>query len=163
MKIGGWNAQVWAKYHCGADWCYDPGFNSGTDQAIEDLFGARKGIFLGGIKLVIRIMIIDQFMKIGVLRMTYYINHRNWNNLLGRQFEVKKVTWVNEKGHTPHPPGLHHQARPVSVTLHLLRSYIFIISDLQSFSGTYDVGVIRFWVHQTAEQHKHAIRNYGSC
>ena len=106
-------------------------------------------------------MIIDRFIRIGVLRMTYYINHRNWDNLLGRQLEVKKVTRVNEKGHIPHPLGLHHQARPVSVTLHLLRN--FIILNLQSFLGTYDVGVICFWPHKTAEQHKPAIRNYGSC
>ena len=69
VNVGGWKAQEETKLQCGAECCYDSGFNSGTNQAIEDLFSALtgKGTFLGGIKL--EIMIIDRLMKIGVLRL----------------------------------------------------------------------------------------------
>jgi hypothetical protein len=40
VNVGGWKAQEETKFQCGAQCCYDSGFNSGTNQAPEDLFGA---------------------------------------------------------------------------------------------------------------------------
>ena len=71
-----------------------------------------KGTFLDGNKD-------NSSLQIGILRkeMTYYINHRNRNNLLGSQLEVKKATKVNPKESVQHSPELHHRARSVNATL----------------------------------------------
>lgn len=68
VNVGGCLGHEENKFQCGAECCYDPGFNSGSNQAIENLFSAPtgKGTSLGGIKL--EIMIVDRLMKISLLR-----------------------------------------------------------------------------------------------
>ena len=62
----GWSAKEGTEFLNGADseCCYDPGFKSGSNQTIDDLFGVPtgKGTFLDGIKLVI--MIIDKIVML---------------------------------------------------------------------------------------------------
>jgi hypothetical protein len=56
-----------SKFQSGAECCCDSGFNSETNQAIDDLFGVatRKGTFFGRIKLLI--MATDRLKKIAEL------------------------------------------------------------------------------------------------